>query len=105
MPSFFPSGIDYPMHLFPAGDTVQLSEVVPEFTTSLKELRGIIAEHLTILHTFDGKPIAGGERLHAIVHGLCEAVNSTGDICPPRFGWWGGPNYCMYAYYHRFLVI
>ncbi|CAN0254868.1 unnamed protein product, partial [Ectocarpus sp. 4 AP-2014] len=32
---------------------------------------------------FAGQPIAGGERLHDIVGGLCEAVNSTGDVCPP----------------------
>ncbi|CAM9769507.1 unnamed protein product [Ectocarpus sp. 12 AP-2014] len=66
-----------------ADGAVPLSEVSPGFTTSLDELRDTIAEHLTTPHTFAGQPIAGGERLHDIVGGLCEAVNSTGDICPP----------------------
>ncbi|CAM9855642.1 unnamed protein product, partial [Ectocarpus fasciculatus] len=66
-----------------ADGAVPLSEVSPGFTTSLDELRDTIAEHLTAPHTFAGQPIAGGERLHDIVGGLCEAVNSTGHICPP----------------------
>ncbi|CAB1099151.1 unnamed protein product [Ectocarpus sp. CCAP 1310/34] len=63
---------------------VPLSEVSPGFTTLLDELRDTTAEHLTTPHMFAGQPITGGERLHDIVGGLCEAVNSTGDICFPR---------------------
>ncbi len=63
-----------------------LAALKPEFTTSLDELRSIIATHLSTPYAFGGAPIAGGERLHDIVGALCDAVNSTGDICPPRFG-------------------
>jgi len=59
--------------------------VVPSFTASLEELRGITAEQLAKPHKFGGARIAGGERLHATVAGLCDAINRTGDICPPRF--------------------
>lgn len=67
------------------GGAVPLSEVVPDFATSLDQLRGIIAEHLSTAHTFAGKDIAGGVRLNDIVAGLCESVNRTDAICPPRF--------------------
>lgn len=73
-------------YVLPADGAVPLTEVSPGFTASLDQLRGIIAEHLTTPHTFGGEPITGGQRLHDIVGGLCEMVNSTGDICPLRFG-------------------
>ena len=55
----------------------------PGFTASLDDLRTTIAGHLDTPHTFGGEQITGGERLHDIVGGLCAAVNSTEDICPP----------------------
>lgn len=76
--------IEY-LHHCSADGAVPLSDVVPGFTTSVNELRGIIAEHLATGHQFAGKEIAGGERLHTTVVHLCEAINRTGDICPPRF--------------------
>lgn len=66
------------------GRAVELSEVVPLFADALDDLRGIIAKQLAVPHTFAGKLVAGGERLHATVVGLCDSVNRTGDICPPR---------------------
>lgn len=67
-----------------AGGDILLSDVTPEFTTSLDELRGIIVQYLSTPHIFGGTHIAGGERLHDIVGSLCDVVNSTGGICPPR---------------------
>lgn len=71
---------------FTADGAVPLSEVVPDFTASLDQLRGVIAEQLSASHTFAGQKISGGVRLNDIVAGLCETVNKTGKICPPRFG-------------------
>lgn len=76
---------DCRIHPCSAGGAVPLSSVVPGFTASLNELKGIIAKNVVTGHKFAGKEIAGGERLHTIVVGLCEAINRTGDICPPRF--------------------
>lgn len=68
-----------------------LSDVVPEFAASLDQLRSILSEHLCTAHTFGGVDIAGGERLRAIVGGLCIAVDSTQNISPPRFD----TNFCF----------
>ncbi|CAM9694172.1 unnamed protein product [Scytosiphon promiscuus] len=70
-------------HVDISDGAVPLSEVSPGFAASLGYLRGVIAGHLRNPHTFGGKPITGGERLHDIMGGLCEVVNSTRDICPP----------------------
>ncbi|CAM9996646.1 unnamed protein product [Pylaiella littoralis] len=66
-----------------SGGAVALSDVVPEFAASLDQLRSILSEHLCTAHTFGGVDIAGGERLRAIVGGLCIAVDSTQNISPP----------------------
>lgn len=69
----------------PADGAVAVSDVVPGFAASLDHLRGLLSEHLCTSHIFGGVGIAGGERLHAIVGGLCIAVDSTQNISPPRF--------------------
>lgn len=72
------------VRLLSSDGAVPLTEVSSGFTTCLNELRVIIAGHLSTPHNFGGQPIIGGERVHDIVRGLCDAVNSTEDICPPR---------------------
>ncbi len=73
---------------------VPLSQVEPDFATSLDQLRVIIAERLSAVHTFAGKDITGGVRLNDIVVGLCESVNRTDKICPPRFAVHRGVHAC-----------
>lgn len=75
----------FPIFYFPTDGAVALSDVVPEFAASLDQLRSTLSEHLCTPHNFGGVDIAGGERLHAIVGGLCIAVDSTQNISPPRF--------------------
>ncbi|CAN0363637.1 unnamed protein product [Pylaiella littoralis] len=66
-----------------AQGAVPLSTVTPEFSTSLDELRRTISQHLASPHTFAQRQIAGGQHINNIVGALCEAINETGNICPP----------------------
>lgn len=84
LPMPFPTTTSFNSCSLHVDGAVLLTEVSPGFKASLDDLRATVAGHLSTPHTFGGEEITGGERLQDIMGGLCTAVNSTEDICPPR---------------------
>lgn len=64
---------------------VSPSEFTPTFKVAVNGLRSDIIEMLKTPHTFGGSPISGGDDMSCVMASLCDAVNDSKDISPPRY--------------------
>lgn len=64
---------------------VPLSEVTPEFQSSMDGLRGYLADRLSTPHRFGGQDVLGGATLQPLMTNICESVSKGERIAPLRY--------------------